>query len=66
MLDLERHAEVIQKEPLKDVSVCHFGLRLQTLSKSQRLSPLCFSDLIGRKGERAGRRGGERKEKVGR
>lgn len=47
MLDLERHPEVIQKGPLKDVTVCHFGLQLQTLSKSQHLTPQCFSHLIG-------------------
>lgn len=46
MLDLERHAEVIQKEPLKDVSVCHFGLQLQTPSKSQHSTPLhCVSQI---------------------
>lgn len=62
MLDLERHPEVIQEEPPKDVTVCHFGLQLQTLSKSQHLTQQCVSDLIGRKAERASRRGGERKE----
>lgn len=45
------HPKVIQKEPLKDAGVWCLEPALLTDSASRRLTPPCFSDLIGRKRE---------------